>query len=63
MDRNMDNMNNYYGMPPYSYDNNNFDMYDVYDISKDTTKESELLKYVGFEKDYHKSYDKDDFQM
>lgn len=25
MDRNMDNMNNYYGMPPYSYDNNNFD--------------------------------------
>ena len=21
MDRNMDNMNNFYGMPPYSYDN------------------------------------------
>ena len=45
------------------YDNNNFDMYDVYDISKDTTKEKELLDYVGFEKDYYKSYDKDDYDI
>ena len=45
------------------YDNNDFDMYDIYDISKDTTKEKELLYYVGFEKDYHKSYDKDDYNI
>lgn len=29
------------------YDNNDFDINDVYDISKDTTKEDELFDYVG----------------
>ena len=51
------------------YDNQDFDMYDVKDISKSTTKEDELFDYAGvpsYLKSCKKSYndrDKDDFEM
>lgn len=51
------------------YDNKDFDMYDVKDISKGTTKEDELFDYAGvpsYLKTDNKSYetnDKDDFEM
>ena len=51
------------------YDNQNFDMYDVKDISKGTDKEDELFDYVGvpsYLKSSKKSYNdrnKDDFEM
>lgn len=51
------------------YDNQNFDMYDVKDISKGTDKEDELFDYAGvpsYLKSSKKSYNdrnKDDFEM
>ena len=51
------------------YDNQDFDMYDVKDISKGTTKEDELFDYAGvpsYLKSSKKSYndrDKDDFEI
>ena len=51
------------------YDNQDFDMYDVKDISKGTTKEDELFDYAGvpsYFKSSRKSYnyrDKDDFEI
>ena len=51
------------------YDNKDFDMYDVKDISKGTTKEDELFDYAGvpsYLKSSKKTYndkEKDDFEM
>lgn len=50
------------------YDNQDFDMYDVKDISKGTTKEDELFDYAGvpsYLKTSKKSYEKekDDFEI
>ena len=50
------------------YDNQDFDMYDVKDISKGTTKEDELFDYASvpdYLKSSKKSYekDKDDFEI
>lgn len=51
------------------YDNQDFDMYDVKDISKGTTKEDELFDYAGvpsYLKSSKKTYndkEKDDFEM
>ncbi len=51
------------------YDNQDFDMYDVKDISKGTTKEDELFDYADVpsyfktSKKSHNERDKDDFEM
>lgn len=51
------------------YDNQDFDMYDVKDISKGTTKEDELFDYAGVpsylktSKKSHNELDKDDFEI
>ena len=51
------------------YDNNDFDMYDVKDISKDTTKEDELFDYADVpsyfktRKKSHNDRDKDNYEM
>ena len=51
------------------YDNQDFDMYDVKDISKGTTKEDELFDYADVpsyfktSKKYHNEKDKDDFDL
>lgn len=51
------------------YDNQNFDMYDVKDISKGTTKEDELFDYADVpsyfktNKKSHNERDKDDFEI
>lgn len=51
------------------YDNQDFDMYDVKDISKGTTKEDELFDYAGVpsylktSKKSHNDRDKDDFEI
>ena len=51
------------------YDNQDFDMYDVKDISKGTTKEDELFDYAGVpsylktSKKSHNERDKDDFEI
>lgn len=51
------------------YDNQDFDMYDVKDISKGTTKEDELFDYAHVpsyfktSKKSHNERDKDDFEM
>ncbi len=51
------------------YDNQDFDMYDVKDISKDTTKEDELFDYADVpsyfktSKKSHNEKDKDDFEI
>lgn len=51
------------------YDNQDFDMYDVKDISKGTTKEDELFDYADVpsyfktSKKYHNEKDKDDFEI
>ena len=51
------------------YDNQDFDMYDVKDISKGTTKEDELFDYADVpsyfktNKKYHNEKDKDDFEI
>ncbi len=43
------------------YDNNDFNKHDVKDIAKNTTKEDDLYKYVGIEK--NRSYEKDDHEI
>ena len=43
------------------YDNNDFNKYDVKDIAKNTTKEDDLYKHVGIEK--NRSYEKDDHEI
>ena len=51
------------------YDNQDFDMYDVKDISKGTTKEDELFDYADVpsysktNKKSHNERDKDDFEI
>lgn len=51
------------------YDNNDFNSNDVYDISKETSKEDELFDYANIpsylktDDKYHKNNDKDDFEM
>lgn len=51
------------------YDNQDFDMYDVKDIAKGTTKEDELFDYAGVpsylktSKKSHIEKDKDDFEI
>lgn len=51
------------------YDNNDFDVYDVKDISKGTTKEDELFDYADIpsyfktNEKFRNERDKDDFEI
>ena len=51
------------------FDNQDFDTNDVYDISKETTKEDELFDYAGVpsylksSKKFHNDKDKDDYEI
>lgn len=44
------------------YDNEDFEQDDIYDITKDTTKEDELFEYTNIDNYYSKSKD-DELEM